>query len=210
MIWTDEQRARALAGCVLPVETDLYEPAVLPNSSTEPWTSQLAAATMCALGAKDVLELGTWHGRTGAYLCLMLERMGGGTYIGYDSSDTAVQHASTLIDSLPIPNVRVSVRIGKSPDCLVDLDDASIDFVWLDDYHLPTHVITEIDALKRIMRPNGIICGHDMYGAFDLHRVFEAAGGGALDLPRIVKSGSSGGIGFIQYEDWSALEIVDA
>jgi len=171
---------------------------MMADNSTEPWTAQLAAATLSALGGTDVLELGPWSGRTGAFLCFALQRMGGGTYITYDSDVRAVTNATTLLDAFKLDGVDISVRHGISPACLASLPDDSIDFVWLDDLHVPSHVIGEIDALRRIVRPKGIICGHDTYGKWELRKVFEAAGGYALDLPVIVPGANSGGIGFLQ------------
>lgn len=68
------------------------------------------------------------------------------------------------------------------------------DFIFLDDDHDRSHVDAELTECERILRPGGIICGHDVVGPFCLGEVFKAHGGIILDLPRLH---AAGGLGLI-------------
>ena len=67
-------------------------------------------------------------------------------------------------------------------------------FVFLDDDHDAAHVREEIRLAKKLLRPGGIICVHDVVGPFGLGDVVREAGGIVVDTPRFH---AAGGLGII-------------
>lgn len=158
----------------------------LANGATEPWVGQLMAALLVARGGRDVLELGVQKGYTSVWLIDALQRMGGGTFRGYDAEAKYLERAKAHAALVPADAVTVTLELGRSPDCLHDLPPDSLDFVFVDDDHDRAHVAAEVAALQPLMRPGGMICGHDVFGRYGLGDIFRAAGGHCLNtVPRV-------------------------
>ena len=144
----------------------------------------------------NVAEFGGFLGHTSLALAQAIP-VGTLTIAEYDTD--APERAQAITDRLLAANLpdTLSWRVLHSDALTVigQLADESLDFAYLDDDHTPQHVAAEIDALLPKMRPNSLITGHDCFGVCELHKVFTAKGGYALDLPKL---GPAGGLGIIQ------------
>lgn len=187
-----EAAKRAMAGVVWPpsmadIEWARGTPGIM-HGATEPWVGQLLAALLVAHGGQDVLELGTSAGYTSVWLVDALQRMGGGSFHGFDHGAGSIASATKHIDALRADLVTVTLEVARSPECLLALPDDSVDFVWVDDDHGTGHVARELAELQRIVRPRGLVCGHDVFGDYSLHEQFRAIGGYSLNTVRRVGS----------------------
>jgi len=119
------------------------------------------------------------------------------TIAEYDKD--APERAQVISDRLVAANLPETLtwRVLQSDALTVigQFADESLDLAYLDDDHTPEHVAAEIEALLPKMQADGLICGHDVYGSVELHKVFTAKGGFALDFPRL---GPAGGLGILQ------------
>lgn len=163
---------------------------------TEPWVVDLCTALLVAIDAQTVLELGTSIGQASGRFCQALQSLGGGWFYGLEPDqrrrDRAIGHLSTL----RLPDVRWTIIDARSPDYLATMPDQSIDFAWVDDQHDLAHVRRELTALRRIVHPGGLICGHDVVGPWKLGALWTELGGLVLNLPQ--SGAGSGGIGIYQ------------
>jgi hypothetical protein len=55
----------------------------------------------------------------------------------------------------------VEVRVAFDTDFLADLDDAHLDWAYVDTTHQYEHTCAELDLLARKVRPGGIVAGDD-------------------------------------------------
>ena len=165
------------------------------SGCTEPWIVDAVAALMIANRAEHVIEIGGFTGFASKRLARALNGLRRGTLTVCEIDPARAERVQVELDILRLPYVRHTVVRADSLLWLPTLASESIDFAWIDGNHAKAHVKTEIDLLLPKIRPNGIICGHDVFGVTDLQEVFRAFGGYALDLPRL---GPAGGIGILQ------------
>src|SRR5205823_4371406 len=153
---------------------------------------------LCALlragDYRSVLETGAFVGATTERLALTLGAMGGGRVVACECDPTRAALTDARLERAA-PACTWAVIQDDVLRYVASVPDESLEFVWLDDDHTPAHVHEELALLVRKMRPGGLICGHDVYGACQLAAVFGAFGGYSLDLPRL---GPAGGLGLLQ------------
>lgn len=59
-------------------------------------------------------------------------------------------------------NDRVEIHRGLSEEILPDFEDASLDWIYIDGNHHFPFVAADIAQARRIVRPGGLVCGHDL------------------------------------------------
>jgi len=158
------------------------------RGSTEPWAAGVVAALAVAIGAHTIAELGLGCGRTSRWLVAALQRMGGGVFHGFDRDASAITETEKTLASVPHDDVAIRCHVGTLPGTLRELGNATIDLVWLDDTHSVAHVATELEALRRIVRVGGIVCGHDVVGHGNVGQAFLDVGGYLVDCPGFAPS----------------------
>jgi len=163
--------------------------------ATEPWVQRVVESLLLANGGDTVIELGTYKGHTSAVLCLALERLGGGTFIGAELREDWAQEARALLKVLTLPSVQWQIVVGKSVDVVNAQSNDSIDFAWIDSDHNIPYLKQELTALQPKLRNEAIVTGHDVTGTWALAPAFIEAGGIALNFPWIH---AGGGLGILQ------------
>lgn len=162
--------------------------------SAEPWVSRLVHAFIIAIGARTVLEAGSFRGGTSAWIMDALSRLGGGVFHMVEIDPKRMEETVRRIGTESHAGVRKHFHTGDVLDFL-RLTTNTFDLAWVDDNHEKEHVRQELTLLYPKMNPGGIILGHDVWGWCDLQEVFREHGGFSLNLPRL---GAAGGIGMIQ------------
>ena len=160
---------------------------------TEPWVIEAVAALLLASGHQLVVELGGFHGACSVVLAETLRKMGGGhlVVVDYDPELTPI-----IYDKLaPYPDIVRTVWCDDTLDAIQRFEDRSIGFAWVDDNHDAVHVRDEVALLIPKMADGGIVCFHDVCGAYAIHHLVRHYGGVALNLPRV---SHSGGLGILQ------------
>jgi predicted O-methyltransferase YrrM len=189
-----EDEARRIAG--VNYDWEDHEP-----GATEPWVTDLACAFVRAIGAKCVLETGSFIGLTSLALLKTLEALGGGDLICGEIDRDRASIARTRLacwQTMVRGKARFDVVEGDVLDLIKMLPDSSVDAVWLDDNHEKPHVRREIQMLWPKVRVGGLILLHDVYGVCDLWTVVEEFGGYSVQMPRM---GPAGSIGIIQVRE---------
>lgn len=70
---------------------------------------------------------------------------------------------ATLQEHAPGVFERLDIRRGRSDERLPEIPDASVDVCFIDGDHTRSGVRYDIQQAKRIVRPGGIIAGHDFH-----------------------------------------------
>jgi len=162
------------------------------GGAMEPWSQNVLAALLAAIGGHDVLEVGTYLGHTSAVLCLTLEALGGGEFLGAEIDPERRTRTLQRLRALPTPHVVANISPQSGIELLKAQASTSFDLVFLDGDHTRTVVEAEANEAVRVLRTNGLLCGHDVYGTFDLAGVWTSRGGIALRLPNLHVSGGLG------------------
>ena len=178
-----------------PFQIGIPEMVLWEDGCAEPEIADLLCALLRASGHRTVLETGAFTGYTTTKLAWTLEQMGGGRVVACDMDAGRAANVQAALERCAIPTVSWEVMASDVLVVIAGLADESVGFVFVDDDHTKAHVAEEIRALLPKMAPRGIICFHDVYGVTDLQEVVLAAGGYALDLPKL---GPAGGLGIIQ------------
>ena len=153
------------------------------EGSTEPWTQYLIASFVKSMGAKNVLETGTFHGFTTAWLAST-----GAQIVSVDLEDRG---GETFVSECGYDNVMF--RLGDALEAMRNLPLDSFDIVFIDDDHHWPHVRKEILAAQRIVRPGGLILLHDaIAGAWGHRYPLHEFGGVCVDLPKLHLAGGLG------------------
>lgn len=171
------------------------------DGSAEPWVATVLAALLQANGARTVVEVGGFEGRTSRVLRRALSIMPGEKCMYVCEIDPA--RAAAVRRALDADGLCAFAHVvtANSLDWIPSLPNESVDFVWLDGNHEKPHVLDELRYLLPKMAPGGIIAGHDVFGVCDLKDIFGIVAhwcgwqSMSLDLPRL---GPAGGIGIIQ------------
>lgn len=79
------------------------------------------------------------------------------------STKKSQRNLSDAINATTFANERAQIRRMPSTEAAADIDDASLDFVFIDADHTYEGVRADIQAWARKVRPGGIVAGHD-YG----------------------------------------------
>ena len=160
---------------------------------TEPWVIDAITGLLMATGQRNVLELGGYHGATSAALAETLTRLGGGHLIVVEYDEELCPLIAERLS--PYPESQWQIWGEDVLDALPRLKDESIGFAFVDDNHDALHVAEEVDLLIPKMIDGGVICFHDVCGAYAIHHLVTYYGGIALNLPRV---SHSGGLGILQ------------
>lgn len=162
--------------------------------SCEPWTVNILTAFVQATKPRYLLETGTFEAKTTTRLHFASSVDSHLTSLEIDKKRW--EEASTEHSDLPINFLNIDAI-----DYLSSYTGPLFDFVFLDDDHGAEHVAAELDLLYDhgtgcgLMRPNGLICVHDVFGPFGLGAVVVARHGFLLNL---LKLHAAGGLGIIQ------------
>ena len=176
-------------------------PAWTPGD-TEPWIIDAVCALLRASGQTVVLELGGYTGACSEALLRTLDPINGLLTVVEHNHDLCCRITERLywVSGMELTptnpdDFRYHVIQGDTVGVIPGLDDRSIGFCWVDDSHDTPHVAEELALLIPKMVDGGIICFHDVCGAYRLHGLVSYYGGYSLDLPRV---SSSGGLGILQ------------
>jgi predicted O-methyltransferase YrrM len=123
-----------------------------------------------------------------------LKRLGGGELQLCEIDDERADHTVRRLATIDPGDTAILLRRGDVLDFL-STTHQRFDLAFVDDNHEKPHVEKELRLLYPLMRPGGIILGHDTFGTCDLQEVFARFGGFSVNLPRL---GAAGGLGIIQ------------
>jgi len=115
------------------------------NSETE--VGEIISALIKIHQCKNVLEIGTFKGATGAF---MLDAK----YTGIDISDHRDAEFKKGMKGH-------SFIIGNSIDVLPTLPQKSFDLIFIDSVHEFDHCMTEFKMCELLIKRGGLICFHD-------------------------------------------------
>jgi len=165
---------------------------VYASGSTEPWAAQVVAALAWSINAGNVLELGAFEGRTTLTLAQRLDANITAVEI---TSERATTTRKRLAEFTASPRIEV-----VEMDALKFLrrcisERRRFDFAFVDDDHTYAHVAEEVDLLKRVVRPGGLIVMHDVIGPFGLDALVRYHGGFIVELPLLH---AAGGLGLVR------------
>ena len=170
------------------------DPKLMPytTGALEPWSASVVCALAWSIDARDILELGAFEGLTTVALSKALP----------EACITAIEHDANRAG---VAKKRIAFELCENVD--VVQNDAikflracieiglTFDFAFVDDDHTFAHVAEEVDLLKRVIRPGGMIVMHDVIGAFDLDEIVKYHGGRIIELPLLH---AAGGLGVIR------------
>jgi len=152
------------------------------------WTEDL---TLCWLaehcrGAALMVESGTYMGASAA---MMLEANHTGHLWCVDKFMVAGTQKVTEFFLAPyIAANQCELIVGDSTKAAEMLQHLKgrIDFVWVDDGHAEEDLVRDITSFLPLMRPGGILCGHDWEGDNDVSRGVKRTGiEVTIPLPRL-------------------------
>lgn len=114
------------------------------------------------------IEIGTWFGHCTAFI--EVEILNSGKNIELISCDTFPCEKQEDIVRAVAKGFNTKVIKGRS----LDLEFPEADCIWLDGDHSYENVKAELEKFWPLVRPGGILCGHD-YANFDPYKgVFRA------------------------------------
>lgn len=155
------------------------------SGSTEPWAVSVLQALVRLKNPRNLLELGTFEGRTTRALANVMS-----PNARLWTVDVARRHSSFEDDHI-IFFERDAIDFLEN-----DAPQGVMDFVFIDDDHTKEHVAREIELVKeRVLAPKGLIVLHDVFGPFGLDEIVLAHGGFLIELPLLH---AAGGLGVIQ------------
>ena len=173
--------------------------ALYRSGSTEPWTVNLLCALVRAKKPHILIETGTFEGLTTRALFQAIESYAGehgSALFTLEYEHERWLRAQTYLatfETLP-SGPGIQLLEADALQWLRERPAGFADFIFVDDDHTQAHVEAELTECLRILRPGGIVCGHDVIGPFCLGELFTARGGIVLDLPRLH---AAGGLGII-------------
>jgi len=163
------------------------------DGSTEPWVVDILCALVRAIKPTTIVETGTYKAMTTIKLIEAAESY-------QDEHDCRIYTIESDLERARAAETLLrtqdrgyaTVVVGMAEQVLAGMDMGVVDFIFLDDDHTAAHVREEIRLALKILRPGGIVCGHDVVGHFGLGDVFKEYGGVVLDLPRLHLAGGLG------------------
>jgi SAM-dependent methyltransferase len=84
-----------------------------------------------------------------------------GWYLEQGTADTRTAYHE--VQELAARHPQCSVHIGDDLKILPTFPENYFDWVYLDTSHTYDQTIKELEALRRVVKPNGLIAGHDWY-----------------------------------------------
>lgn len=161
------------------------------DGSTEPWVVEILCALVKAQKPSIIIETGTFKGMTTRKLAEAAATYADEKFCQIFTVESNPEMLETIRATInPSPSY-VAVATCDATEFL-RMFDGPVDFIFLDDDHTAEHVREEVRLALKILRPGGILCGHDVVGTFGLGQVFKEAGGIVLDLPRMHIAGGLG------------------
>ena len=163
--------------------------------SCEPWTVDIICSLIRATSPPYMLETGTFEAKTTKRMHWASGE--GSTLVSLESYKEHWEYAST--ECLDLKGV--TILNVEAVSYLMNYEGPKFNFVFLDDDHGADHVALELDLLHNfatgegLMAPHGLICVHEVNGAFGLGPIVTARHGFLLNLPMLHKSG---GLGLLQ------------
>lgn len=113
-----------------------------------------------------VVEVGSWKGRSTVAICEALKQIDGrltavDTFRGdTDTGDATGVEQEFRANTAPFSGL-LDVVVADSRAAAEDVDDESLDCVFIDAYHAYEAVSADIRAWAPKVKPGGILCGHD-------------------------------------------------
>lgn len=119
------------------------------------------------------LEIGSWCGESSVLLGTVASDCGGillciDTWDGNGDADTERLAAREDVFAIFTQNMEANTLLahcrplrGRSEHICKDLASESFDFIFIDGDHHYKPVLADVRHAKRLIRPGGIICGHD-------------------------------------------------
>lgn len=123
------------------------------GSNTPPETRLLLFSLAVSMQARDILELGCDMGYTTRVLATT-----GVNVVGVDAFCEGNEESACQLTA-PYPNC--TIVKSEAYQYLLSIPGRSFDMVFVDDFHDPHHVGRESIAIRRIIRPHGIVAFHD-------------------------------------------------
>jgi predicted O-methyltransferase YrrM len=155
------------------------------------WTGEDEMAWLADHASRSslIVELGSYMGRTAKLFAVASP----GKIICVDHFETAgVRKVFEYFLRDEIASGRVVLFPGKTPDAARHFEPevrSKVDMLFIDDGHAHEDVVRDITAWVPLMRPGGLICGHDYH--IDNGKPNNVAGAVIQMLPRAtVKVGS--------------------
>lgn len=165
---------------------------VYRSGSTEPWAVSTLLGLIYVTRPRDLLELGAFEGRTTLAIAEQIAGRAEITAIEHDA-DRVAEVMKRTHEYRDVVNVLQSDAIKFLKAC--NEGGVFFDFAFVDDDHTYAHVAEEVDLLKRIVRPGGLIVLHDVIGPFGLDQLVRHHGGRIIELPLLH---AAGGLGLIR------------
>lgn len=166
------------------------------SGSAEPWTVDVLCALIRAKKPHVLIETGTFEGRTSIAMFHAMEAYAsqhGALLWTLENDRERILRAFERIKPITTDTYSgVNLIECDALEWLRGRPDNFCDFVFLDDDHTAAHVGLELDECLRIVRPGGLICGHDVVGPFGLDIEFKKRGGVVLEFERLHAAGGLG------------------
>ena len=178
---TQEIYTKMIANAVIP--SDPLAP--YAAGSTEPWAVSVLEALVRLRRPMNLLELGTFEGRTTRALASVMPE-----HARLWTVDITRRHEG-------FDDRRITYTEAGAIEWLIhDAPEGAIDFAFVDDDHSLGHVAQEVAILREhVMAPRGLIVLHDVIGPFGLDEIVKAHDGFIVELPLLH---AAGGLGIIQ------------
>ena len=130
------------------------------------WTSDAELAYLASLASASniIIEIGSWHGRSakvmanvtpGILYCVDIWNDG-------DSGEVFQKNMAEELKSGKVVSFKGD-SAAAAPFVLEALNGKLADFVWVDDGHLYTDVVRDITHYLPMLKPGGLMVGHDYY-----------------------------------------------
>jgi predicted O-methyltransferase YrrM len=124
----------------------------MPPIAISPDEGRLLQVLLTAIGARDVLEVGTLGGYSAIWMARMLPP--GGRLLSIELEPSHAEFARRYVERAGLAD-RVEIRVGRALDVLPSLDGRQFDAVFLDADKEP--LPTYFEWALRLVRPGGLI-----------------------------------------------------
>ena len=124
----------------------------MPPIAISPDEGRLLQVLLTAIGARDVLEVGTLGGYSAIWMARMLPP--GGRLLSIELEPSHAEFARRYVERAGFAD-RVEIRVGRALDVLPSLDGRQFDAVFLDADKEP--LPTYFEWALRLVRPGGLI-----------------------------------------------------